>query len=171
MTATANASVASMTGTGSGIGRWRVALAGLVVFVLANVGAVIVHGFLLAADYDPYEGTLLRRGTEPAWQFVFLPVVHLSFTIGLVWLFRVARADDDRWVPRAVKLGVMAWLIGPAPMFLLWYAEQPWPGTIVVKQLSYELAVALALALTAGAILRPRRESITVSQTAGSLRR
>ena len=32
------------------IGRGRLAVAGLVVFVLANVGAVVVHGFLLAAD-------------------------------------------------------------------------------------------------------------------------
>jgi hypothetical protein len=133
-----------------------VVLAGVAVFVLANVGAVLVHGFLLAADYQPYEGTLLRRGDEPAWQFVFLPVVHLSFTVGLIWLFRVALAEGDRWMPRALKLGIIAWLIGPAPMFLLWYAEQPWAGTIVLKQLPYELVIALVLALAAGAILRPR---------------
>jgi hypothetical protein len=159
MTATANASVASMTGRKSGITRWRVALAGLVVFVLANVGAVIVHGFVLAADYEPYEGTLLRRGTEPAWQFIFLPVVHLSFTIGLIWLFRIAREDDDRWTARALTLGVIAWLIGPAPMFLLWYAEQPWPGMLVAKQLPYEFVMAMVLALSAGAMLRPRERS------------
>jgi hypothetical protein len=138
------------------ISRWRAVLAGVAVFVLANVGAVLVHGFLLAADYQPYEGTLLRRGDEPAWQFVFLPVVHLSFTIGFIWLFRVARVEGDRWMPRALKLGIIAWLIGPAPMFLLWYAEQPWPGTIVAKQLPYEFVIAIALALTAGAMLRKR---------------
>jgi hypothetical protein len=156
MSAMANVGAGTLPVTATSVGRWRVVLAGVVVFLLANVGAVIVHGFLLAADYEPYEGTLLRRGTEPAWQFVFLPVVHLSFTIGLVWLFRVARADDDRWVPRALKLGAIAWLIGPAPMFLLWYAEQPWPGIILVKQLPYELVIALMLALTAGAMLRRR---------------
>ena len=79
-------------------------------------------------------------------------MVHLSFAIGLIWLFRVAR-DDDRWAARAFKLGVMAYLIGPAPMFLLWFAEQPWPGTITVKQLVYEFVIAIVLALAAGAIL------------------
>jgi hypothetical protein len=135
-----------------------VALAGFVVFLLANAGAVIVHGFVLAADYEPYEGTLLRRGTEPAWQFIFLPVVHLSFTIGLIWLFRIAR-EDARWTARALKLGTIAWLIGPAPLYLLWYAEQPWPGTLVTKQLPFELVIAMGLALTAGAMLRPRERS------------
>lgn len=159
MSAMANVGAGTLPVTATSVGRWKVVLAGAVVFVLANIGAVIVHGFLLAGDYEPYEGTLLRRGTEPAWQFIFLPVVHLSFTIGLIWLFRIARWDDDRWTARALKLGAIAWLIGPGPMFLLWYAEQPWPGSVVVKQLSYEFVVAMILALTAGAMLRPRQRS------------
>jgi len=142
------------------IGRGRVALAGLAVFMLSQVCAVVVHGFVLAADYAPFEGRLLRAAgstNDPnlAWQFVFLPVVHLSFTIGLIWLFLVARTDDDRgWATRAFKLGAMSYLIGPGPMFLLWYAQQPWPGALAVKQLGYELVIALLLAITAGAILR-----------------
>jgi hypothetical protein len=143
------------------IGKGRLALTGVVIFLLANVGAVVVHGFLLAADYAPFYGTLLRgaggtNDASPAWQFAFLPVVHLSFTIGLICLFRVARGDDDRWAARALTLGSIAYLIGPAPMWLLWFAEQPWPGTITVKQLGYELVTALVLALTAGALLRRR---------------
>jgi hypothetical protein len=144
--------------TATAMSKWRVFGAGAAVFVLANVGAVIVHGFLLASDYAPYYGTLLRgvgSDANPSWQFVFLPVVHLSFTIGLIWLFRVAPANHDRWTARALKLGVMAYLIGPGPLFLLWYAQQPWPGALAIKQLGYEFVIALALAITAGAILRP----------------
>jgi hypothetical protein len=48
----------------------------------------------------------------------------------------------------------MAYLIGPGPMFVLWFAQQPWPGALTVKQLGYEFVIALALALVAGAILR-----------------
>jgi len=156
MSAMTNVGASALPVTATSVGRWKVVLAGVVVFVLANVGAAVLHGFVLAADYAPYEGTLLRRGAEPAWQFIFLPVVHLSFTIGLIWLFRIAGWDDDRWTTRALKLGAIAWLIGPAPMWLLWFAEQPWPGSILVKQLPYELVIALILALTAGAMLRPR---------------
>jgi len=137
----------------------RIALVGLAVFLLNQVGAVLVHGFLLANDYAPFEGTLLRANGDgtPDWQFIFLPVRHLSFTIGLMWLFRIAREEGAAWVARALKLGVISYLIGPGPMFLIWYAEQPWPGALAAKQLGYELVIALALALVAGAILRPRR--------------
>jgi hypothetical protein len=140
------------------ISKGRIALAGLVVFLLTQVAAVIVHGFLLASDYEPFEGTLLRANADgvPDWQFIFLPVRHLSFTIGLVWLFRIARADSQAWIGRALKLGVVAYLIGPGPMFLLWFAQQPWPGALAAKQLAYELVIALALAVVAGAMLRTK---------------
>ena len=146
------------------ISQGRIALAGLAVFFLSQVGAVVVHGFVLANDYAPFEGTLLRAagGGTPAWQFIFLPVVHLSFTIGLIWLFCIAREEADAWAGRALKLGVLSYLIGPGPMFLLWFAQQPWPGTLAVKQLGYELVIALALALVAGAMLQPPRTTPTV---------
>jgi hypothetical protein len=165
MSATGYAGPAAVQPGTATLSKGRIALAGLVVFLLTQVGAVVVHGFLLASDYDPFEGTLLRANGDgtPDWQFIFLPVRHLSFTIGLIWLFRVARADGEPWVSRALKLGVLSYLIGPGPMFLLWYAEQPWPGALAAKQLGYELVIALALALVAGAILRP-----IASRTAGS---
>jgi hypothetical protein len=143
------------------ISKGRIALAGLVVFLLTQVAAVIVHGFLLASDYEPFEGTLLRANADgvPDWQFIFLPVRHLSFTIGLVWLFCIARADSQAWIGRALKLGVVAYLIGPGPMFLLWFAQQPWPGALAVKQLAYEFVIALALGGVAGATLRTRHST------------
>ena len=161
MSATANGFVgqaAVQPGTAT-LTNGRIALAGLAVFLLNQVGAVLVHGFLLANDYAPFEGTLLRANGDgtPDWQFIFLPVRHLSFTIGLMWLFRIAREEGAAWVARALKLGVISYLIGPGPMFLIWYAEQPWPGALAAKQLGYELVIALALALVAGAMLRPRR--------------
>ena len=33
-------------------------------FLLSNVFAIAIHGFILAADYEPYRGTLLRDFAE-----------------------------------------------------------------------------------------------------------
>ena len=49
---------------------------------------------------------------------------------------------------RGLKLGVVAWTIGQLPVWLLWYAQQPWPGALVVKQLGLELIASLAIGLT-----------------------
>jgi hypothetical protein len=67
----------------------RAALAVAAAFVAAQVLAVIVHGVILSADYEPFEGSLLRAagGDQPPWQMVFLPVAHLVYVSTMVWLY------------------------------------------------------------------------------------
>ncbi len=38
----------------------RAALTVAAAFVVSQVLAVAIHGFILSADYEPFEGTLLR---------------------------------------------------------------------------------------------------------------
>lgn len=45
-------------------------------------------------------------------------------------------------------------MIGQAPLWLLWYAEQPRPDTLIVKQLSLELVSSLILGLVVAALAR-----------------
>ena len=42
--------------------RTRIALTTFVAFFVSQVMAVLIHGFVLAADYEPFDGTLLRSG-------------------------------------------------------------------------------------------------------------
>jgi hypothetical protein len=126
--------------------RARAAATIIVAFLVAQLFAVVIHGFILSADYEPFEGTLLRAvgsGTPP-WQMLFLPFVHLSLIAPLVWVYGRLGLSGSTAV-RGLKRGVLAWAIGPGPVWLLWYAQQPWPGTLVVKQLGLELVAALVL--------------------------
>ena len=117
-------------------------------FLLANAFAVAIHGVILAADYEPYRGTLLRDfANGPGWQSLLLPVGHLCFVVGLVWIYGRLSMDGSQ-TSRGLKLGLIGWLIGPAPLFMLWSAEQPWPDGLIVKQLGLELLSSLAIGLT-----------------------
>jgi hypothetical protein len=120
-------------------------------FVVSNVLAVVVHGFVLAADYAPYEGTLLR--SEVASQMLLLPVAHLSFIAALAWVATRVRVDATP-VARGVALGLVGWAMGQVPLYLIWYAEQPWPGSLVMKQLGLELVSSIVVGLTIVAVLR-----------------
>jgi hypothetical protein len=130
----------------------RLALATLVVFVLAQVLGIVVHGFVLAADYQPFYGTLLRplEGAV-SWHVALLPVVHLVVAVGVVWLATLLGGASTG--ARALRIGLLAWLLGPAPMYLLWFAEQPWPGRLPAKQLPLELAAMVVLALVAATLV------------------
>ena len=129
--------------------RARVIGTTVAAFLVANVFATLIHGFVLSADYERFEGTLLRAsGTgTPPWQMLFLPVVHLIVIASLVWLYGRLRFEGST-VARGLKLGVLGWTLGQVPVWLLWYAEQPWPGALVLKQLALELAAALVVGLT-----------------------
>lgn len=126
---------------------------GAVAFVVSQVLAISIHGFILRPDYLPFYGTLLRPMTGEAWQALLLPVTHLLFITALVTINnRITLGGDP--IVRGLKLGGLGWLIGAAPQWLLWYAEQPWPGTLVVKQLALELVAALILGVVVSVMSR-----------------
>ncbi len=128
--------------------KQRMALTIFSALLVSEVLETLIHGFVLAGDYAPYYGSLLRSGEDgPGAQMLLLPVAHLCFIFGLVWIF--ARLPLAGSAPvRGLKIGVLGWLVGQAPVWLLWYAEQPWPGELVLKQLVLELAAALVVGLT-----------------------
>ena len=126
----------------------------LAAFLVAQILAIVIHGFILAADYAPFYGTLLRDQTgDPVWQALLLPVSHLCLISGLVWIYGRLSIDGSQ-TARGLKLGVIAWLVGQAPMWLLWYAEQPWPDALVAKQLGLELVASLMIGLTIAFVSR-----------------
>ena len=84
---------------------------------------------------------------------LFLPVAHLSFISALVWLYARLRLDGSPAV-QGLKLGVIGWIMGQVPLWLLWYAEQPWPGLLVIKQLGLELLSSLIVGLTIAGVAR-----------------
>ncbi len=125
----------------------RVARTVFVAFLVANVLAVIVHGLILANDYGPFYGKLLRSTGDPDWQVVLLPVPHLLYVCGLTWVTMRLQSTSSR-LHRGLVLGALGWVIGQAPLWLLWYIEQPWPDSLVVKQLGLEFLSSLLIGLT-----------------------
>jgi hypothetical protein len=82
---------------------------------------------------------------------LLLPASHLLFIAALVWIF--SRVEYRGGVlAQGTKLGLLGWLAGQAPLWLLWYAEQPWPGSLVIKQLSLELVSSLIIGVTVAAV-------------------
>jgi len=135
--------------------RGRAIVAAIAAFLVAQVAAVVIHGVILSADYEPFEGTLLRAvGTgTPPWQMLFLPVVHLTLIVPLVWVYGRLGLEGATLV-RGLKLGLLGWTIGQLPVWLLWYAQQPWPGNLVLKQLGLELVASLIIGVTIAAVAR-----------------
>jgi hypothetical protein len=125
----------------------RIVLSTFAAFVVSQVLAGVIHGFILAADYAPYYGSLLRSTDSDSWQVLLLPISHFAFICGLMWVYARMQLRGSA-ITQGLKLGFLAWLMGQVPLWLVWYAEQPWPGSLVVKQLGLELVSSIAIGLT-----------------------
>ena len=139
-------------------------------FLVSQILAIAVHGFILAGDYAPFYGTLLRSMDGGGrWQMLLLPVSHLSFIAALVWVYARLRLEGSQAL-QGLKLGVVGWTMAQVPLWLLWYAEQPWPGALVVKQLGLELLssliVGITIAVVAGQPARRAAESLPAASWA-----
>jgi hypothetical protein len=136
--------------------RTRVIITYVVAFLVAQLLAIAVHGFILAGDYAAFYGTLLRpMRNAPQAPALFLPVAHLLFIVGFVLIYAKG-VEDKPWLGQGLRFGLLAWLVAPAPMYLIWYAEQPWPASLAVKQLALELVTMLVLGVVVAAMYRPR---------------
>jgi hypothetical protein len=82
---------------------------------------------------------------------LLLPLTHLCYIGALVWIYPRLAIRGSR-VTRGLKLGLLGYVIGQLPLWLLWYAEQPWPDSLVQKQLFLELISALLIGVTIGAM-------------------
>jgi hypothetical protein len=128
----------------------------VVAFLVSQILEIAIHGFVLAGDYAPFYGTLLRSmQSSPGWQALLLPVAHLSYVIALVWVYDRIMDDGSRFA-QGIRIGLVGFAMGQVPLWVLWYAEQPWPGGLVVKQLLLELAAALLLGVAIAGAARPR---------------
>ena len=129
------------------------------VFFTAQIFAIVIHGFILGADYRPFYGTLLRpMGPDAAggaqWMVAFLPLAHLAMATAFVALFiRWVRPGAE--IPQGLRFGVLAWLFGPVPMYLLWFAEQPWPLSLTIKQVVLDLFTMLVLGTLTSMLYKP----------------
>ncbi len=79
-----------------------------VAFLVSQILAIVVHGVILAEDYQPFRGSLLRTPEQMGWQALLLPVSHVFFISALLWVYLNVRLDGSRAM-QGLKLGLLGW--------------------------------------------------------------
>jgi hypothetical protein len=130
--------------------RWRLLLTMLVIWILSIVFGTLIHAFLLAQDYGQ-----VAQLYRPAPLLVSIFIGYLAFAVGSVWVYSRG-VEDKGWPGQGLRFGLAIWLILSVPSFLIEYATQPVPESLVFKQLAYELVNKLVLGLVTAAMIRPR---------------
>lgn len=133
---------------------------GLVVSVAALLLDFLVHGVLLQADYQELVASGFVRGRDEADAFLpYMVAAHLLIGYGMTWLYRQVAPAGERSLTRGLRFGAAFAIAATLPGYLIYYAVQPWPATLIHKQMLFGAAVVLVLGMLLG-YLQPRRTTL-----------
>ena len=127
----------------------------LVVFVLWMLGGFFVHGLMLQHDYASLPN-LFRPDAESQHYMPYMVLAHVIMAGAFVWIYD--RGQQVRaWLPQGLRFGLAIALLADLPVYLMYYAVQPMPGAIVVKQIVGDGVVLLVLGAAVAFMRRGRQ--------------
>jgi len=110
-------------------------IAWLVLFVAWMAGDFLVHGVLLKSDYMQL-AKLYRSDAESQAYFPWMLFAHVLMAGAFAWIYARGR-EPKPWLAQGVRYGIAVALLGVIPGYLIYYAVQPLPGEMVVKQIIF----------------------------------
>jgi hypothetical protein len=125
----------------------------VLVFVVWMAGSIVVHGVLLHSGYATLPN-LFRPEAEAQVYMHILVLAHVVMAGAVVWIYQRGR-ENKAWLPQGLRFGAAIALLGPVPMYSIYYVVQPMPGAFVVQQIVYEAILLLLLGVIAAFLNKP----------------
>lgn len=127
-------------------------IAWLATFVIWMGGSFLIHGILLMDDYAGL-ASLYRPESDQA---AFMPFL-LGATVVMAGAFVMIYTrgiEAKPWLGQGIRFGVMVALLTAIPWYTIYYAIQPLPGMMVVKQIFFDTVLCAVLGATAAFVYR-----------------
>lgn len=105
----------------------------VVVFIVWMVGSMLVHGVWLGESYAALT-SLFRPEEGQMEKFPVMITAHVIMAGAFVWVYLRGR-ESGPWMAQGVRYGVAIALLAPIPMYMIYYAVQPLPADLVIKQI------------------------------------
>jgi hypothetical protein len=112
-------------------------ISGIAATVVTFALGFVVHGVILAGDYQALMGTLMRKDQEAMGLFHFMIIAHIIMGFAAAWIYRQGAAEGA-WLPQGVRFGIAMACVSSIPMFMIYYVVQPTPGMLTVKQIIFD---------------------------------
>ena len=106
----------------------------VVMFVMTVASGIIVHGFLLGGDYAAMQQLYRQPG-----DMSYMPYLYLGqalFAAAFVWIYQKGR-EDKPFLMQGIRYGVAVAVLATIPTYLIYYAVQPLPAVMVLKQIVF----------------------------------
>jgi len=126
-------------------------ISGVVMSVLFLMSGFVVHGVLLHNDYAQLPN-LLRPEAEAQGYFMWMLLADALMGFGFTWIYLKGHEPGKPAVGQGLRFGIAIAVLMTIPMYLIYYAVQPWPGAVVVKQIVYDVISVLVMGVVVALI-------------------
>lgn len=121
----------------------KLIIAWVVIFIAWFVGSFVIHGVLLHGDYGQLPN-LFRTETDQQQYFPLMLLAHVMLAGAFVWIY--ARGVERKaWLAQGVRFGVAVALLTIVPNYMIYFAVQPIPAGMVIKQIVFDGALMVVL--------------------------
>lgn len=118
-----------------------------------EAGSFVIHGVLLQSGYAGL-ANLFRPETEAQDYMHIMLLAHVVLAGAFVWIYQ--RGNENKsWLPQGLRFGAAIALLGPIPMYSIYYVVQPLPGIFVMQQIIYESILLLILGAVVAFLNKP----------------
>ena len=131
-------------------------ICGLVMSIAALLLGFVVHGVLLAPDYAAL-GAIHRSNADSQHYMHWMIVAHVLIGFAMTWIYAQGFSSGRSSSAQGLRFGFAMALFSIVPGYLIHYAVQPLPASLVIKQVVYGTIGMLLLGLLV-AWLQPRRK-------------
>lgn len=128
----------------------------IVMAVLSCLTGFVVHGVLLHGDYAQLPN-LLRPEAEAHGYFGWMLLAHALIGFGFTWIYLKGREAGKPAVAQGLRFGMAIAVLMTIPMYLIYYAVEPWPGAVVVKQIVYDVIAVLLMGVAVALVNQGRK--------------
>ena len=130
----------------------RTLISVIVIFVLSVGFGFLVHEVLLKSDYDQVRH-LFRTEEDGKAHFIYLLLGQLIFSIGFVWVYNKGK-EAKPFFEQGIRYGIAIAVLTSIPTFLVYYAIQPLPDMLVVKQIIFDSIGVIIRGIVVAALLK-----------------
>lgn len=129
-------------------------ISGMVVSIAALMLGFVVHGAMLADDYKAL-GAMYRSDAEQVNYLPYMIAAHVLIGFALTWIYRQGVDSSKGTLNQGLRFGLAMALFATVPGYLIYYAVQPLPASLVHKQMIFSTIGMLLLGVLV-AYLNPR---------------
>lgn len=121
--------------------------------VLSMLLGMVVHGMMLHSEYARLPN-LFRPEADAQNYLPFMLFAHLLMGTGITWIYRQGHAVGKVWLTQGLRFGI-GWAIAVCiPTYLIYYAVQPMPFSLVANQILFDCVATIILGLAVALLNR-----------------